>query len=87
MFIIWGSCGRQKKEGTVNHVCIICHEARLEVISIRRWFTFFFIPIFPCGFKKFYLSCSECENCYTLKKGINVAEFLQQNACFSEKEL
>ena len=77
MFIIWGSRARKKAEDYLpSEGCIVCNNHGLHVLSIRRWFTFFFIPIFPTGRKKYYLTCLECENCYRLKSDVNIQDLL-----------
>lgn len=64
MIIIWGSKYRKNEEGTLEYTCIICQHNLLQVYSFRRWFTFFFVPIFPTSSKDYYVECSECENTY-----------------------
>lgn len=64
MFLIWGSKHRKNEEGTLKHNCIICQNISLEVCSYRKWFTFFFIPIFPYSSKDYYVECLECKNIY-----------------------
>jgi hypothetical protein len=65
MIIIWGSRSIQKNEAWVeNYACPLCRSQRLLLVSVRSWFTFFFIPIFPMSSKKYYLECTLCENCF-----------------------
>jgi hypothetical protein len=64
MFIISGSRGRTKKESMISKDCLLCPNKELQIISIRSWFTFFFIPIFPISSKTYYMECASCENCY-----------------------
>jgi len=79
MFLIWGSRWRKGHSKKIWYECIICQEKNLSSYFMRNWFTFFFIPIFPISGKKFYLECPNCDNCYTLKKEINIEEFLNQH--------
>lgn len=67
MFIIWGSTGRTKKERMINKDCLLCPNKDLQIISIRSWFTFFFIPLFPISSKTYYMECASCESCYKFK--------------------
>ena len=79
MLIIWGSRNRIHEEGTVNFECIICKESTTNICSYRSWFTFFFVPIFPTESKKYFISCTICENSYKIKDGIDIKELLKEN--------
>lgn len=86
MIIVWGSRNRITEEGQINFECIICKEQTTTVCSYRSWFTFFFIPIFPTGSKKYYISCTICENSYKIKDGINIQELLKENTSQKQPE-
>lgn len=64
MFLIWGSKHIKNTEGTLRHDCLICQSSSLEICSYRKWFTFFFIPIFPYSRKDYYVECLDCQNIY-----------------------
>ena len=76
--LIWGYRSIKTYEGNILFKCIICQNDNVNVYSMRRYFTLFFIPVFSMGDKKFYLECVECENSYTLKKEIDIEELLSQ---------
>lgn len=64
MFLIWGSKYIKSTERTLRCNCVICQNDSLEICSYRKWFTFFFIPIFPYSKKDYYVECLECQNVY-----------------------
>ena len=64
MFLIWGSKFIKSTERSLKANCIICQSDSLEICSYRKWFTFFFIPIFPYSRRDYYVECLECENIY-----------------------
>lgn len=50
MILIWGFRARAKAVSTGEFFCTRCGADRSYVLQrIRRWFTFFFIPLFPVG--------------------------------------
>ena len=50
MILIWGFRARAKAVATGEFFCTTCGADRSYVLQhIRRWFTFFFIPLFPVG--------------------------------------
>ncbi len=50
MILIWGFRARAKALSTGEFFCSRCGADRSYVLQqIRRWFTFFFIPLFPVG--------------------------------------
>ncbi len=50
MILIWGLRARAKTLSTGEFFCAHCGTDRSYVLAqIRRWFTFFFIPLFPVG--------------------------------------
>lgn len=86
MLIIWGSRNRVHEEGIINYECIICKEPQIKICSYRRWFTFFFVPIFPTDSKKYFLSCTHCENSYKIKDGVNVAELINESKPYKQQQ-
>jgi len=83
--LICGYSTKKVLEGNLPLTCLICQQKNLNVISLRRWITFFFIPVFPFGEKKFYLECLQCENCYKLKD-IDIEKLLLEQST-SQSEL
>lgn len=67
MLLIWGSKYIKTNEKTLKYRCLICYNNSLEVCYYRKWFTFFFIPIFPYSSKEYYVECLECSNIYQFK--------------------
>ena len=50
MILIWGFRARAKAVSTGEFFCTRCGVDRSYVLQqIRRWFTFFFVPLFPVG--------------------------------------
>src|SRR5690349_3902560 len=62
LFIIWGSRNRISGEGqSVQAICPRCQQmAVLEGKEMKRWFTLYFIPIFPTGGGIRFTQCSRC---------------------------
>ena len=66
MILIWGFRARAKAVSTGEFFCTRCGADRSYVLQhIRRWFTFFFIPLFPVG-KTLgeQVKCSTCGTCF-----------------------
>jgi Tellurite resistance protein TerB len=66
MILIWGLRARAKTTGTGEFFCAKCGADRSYVLQqIRRWFTLFFIPLFPVG-KTLgeQVKCSTCGTCF-----------------------
>lgn len=58
--ILFGFRGKRKRLGTVFTECPQCHRACSQVVArTQRWFTLFFIPIFPFS-TTFLTVCSMC---------------------------
>jgi hypothetical protein len=58
--ILFGVRSRRNRLGTVFTECPQCHQTCSQSIArVRRWFTLFFIPIFPFSTKHFTV-CSMC---------------------------
>ncbi|MDQ1435335.1 MAG: hypothetical protein QOF59_2151 [Actinomycetota bacterium] len=67
MILIWGFRARAKAVSTGEFFCTRCGVDRSYVLQqIRRWFTFFFIPLFPVG-KPLgeQVKCSTCGTSFT----------------------
>ncbi len=59
--IIWGLRSRTKTLGQRMLNCPNCHrDAMTAAVQTRRWFTLFFIPIFPISGKKTIAVCGLC---------------------------
>ena len=59
--IIWGLRQRGKVLGQRMLTCPNCHrEAMTGIAQNRRWFTLFFIPIFPISARKTTAVCGLC---------------------------
>lgn len=62
MLIIWGSKGVEKTVGEGNIQCPVCNlVTAYELKVIQKYFTLFFIPLFPYGKKIEYLECQRCK--------------------------
>lgn len=80
MFIIWGSKHFSKKlSAHGNYCCENCNNnTPFDFVRHSKWFSLFFIPIFPFS-SKYYLLCPICQCGYKLnskqvaelKQGIN----------------
>ncbi len=59
--IIWGFRSRSKPLGQRMVACPNCHrDAMTAAVQSRRWFTLFFIPIFPVQATKTIAVCGLC---------------------------
>jgi transcription elongation factor Elf1 len=59
--IIWGLRSRSKSLGQRTLNCPNCHrDAMTAAVQSRRWFTLFFIPLFPISAKKTIARCGLC---------------------------
>jgi transcription elongation factor Elf1 len=59
--IIWGMRSRSKALGQRVLNCPNCHRDAMTVAAqTRRWFTLFFIPIFPISSKQTIAQCGLC---------------------------
>ena len=64
MILIWGFRARAKAVSTGEFFCSHCGADRSYVLQqVRRWFTFFFIPLFPTG--KVLGEQVKCSTCNT----------------------
>jgi hypothetical protein len=66
MILIWGFRARAKTLSTGEFFCSRCGADRSYVLQhIRRWFTFFFIPLFPVGkVLGEQVKCTTCGTCF-----------------------
>lgn len=61
MILIWGTKGRTSAAGEGDFYCPDCNSRhRYTLQEVKRWFTFFFIPIFPMGKLGDYVECNTC---------------------------
>lgn len=79
MFVIFGWKNLNKNFGaTILIKCPNCHNsAYANLIRRRRWFTLFFIPIFPI-YSKYYIACNVCSRGSQLY-GADIKKALQLN--------
>lgn len=69
MIIVFGTRTLKNKiNTTLEYNCPICQHERATVLSTWRWFTLFWIPVFPIGKKKYWKMCNLCQNGYELSK-------------------
>jgi len=60
VLIIWGIRSVRRNMGAVLAMCHRCSQPCAQsLFDIRRWFTLFFIPLFPVG-RSYYSVCSMC---------------------------
>ena len=62
MLLIWGSTSKRKDFGFLKEVyhCNHCNnDSNFKVFKTSRWFTFFWIPIFPFSVTH-YVACPIC---------------------------
>jgi transcription elongation factor Elf1 len=68
LLILFGTKDRRKEEGEGQFICPRCGVERdYEVISLREWFTLFFIPILPTANnegKEAFVECKTCKKAY-----------------------
>lgn len=78
MLIIFGSKISIKNFGsTILIKCPNCHNSDYANLIRRRWFTLFFIPIFPINCK-YYIACNVCSRGSQLY-GTDIKKALQLN--------
>ena len=59
--IIWGSRVREKQVGTGTFHCVNCHVGCAYAhMEVARWFTLYFIPVFPTQTLGEYVRCLRC---------------------------
>jgi len=76
LLMLFGTKGRRKVEQLGQFICPKCGvEKDYEVISLREWFTLFFIPILPTANnegREEFVECGTCKSRY----GTDVLETL-----------
>lgn len=63
--IIWGSKGRisSKKADLLQGACPNC-SGDLDLSDLKKWFTLYFIPVFPYSTVDTFYHCKKCESSY-----------------------
>ena len=68
LLILFGTKDRRKIVGVGQFLCLKCDVERdFEVISLREWFTLFFIPILPTANhegREDFVECTTCKSTY-----------------------
>ena len=68
LLILFGTKDRRRVEAQGQFLCPKCGVKRdYEVISLREWFTLFFIPIFPTANdegRDYFVECATCKSTY-----------------------
>lgn len=66
--IIWGTSSREKLMGTGEFHCPQCRAQRpFQHQKIQRYFTLYFIPLFPVGTIAEYISCVGCHGQFQMQ--------------------
>ena len=70
LLILFGTKDRRKVVTDGQFICPKCGvEKEYEVISVREWFTLFFIPIFPTANneeREEFVECKACKSAYDI---------------------
>jgi tellurite resistance protein len=64
--IIYGTRGMTSTGGMGRFHCPECGESAYRHQKVRRWFTFFFIPMIPLDLAGEYIECGKCYGTYDL---------------------
>jgi hypothetical protein len=68
LLILFGTKDRRRVEAQGQFLCPKCGVKRdYEVISLREWFTLFFIPILPTAndeVREDFVECRKCNSAY-----------------------
>ncbi len=68
LLILFGTKDRRRVEAQGQFLCPKCEAKRdYEVISLREWFTLFFIPILPTANdegRDYFVECRTCNSTY-----------------------
>ena len=68
LLILFGTKDRRRVEAQGQFLCPKCGVKRdYEVISLREWFTLFFIPILPTANdegRDYFVECKACNSAY-----------------------
>jgi hypothetical protein len=66
--IIWGTSSREKLMGTGDFHCPQCQAQRpFNHHKIQRYFTLYFIPLFPVGTIAEYVDCIGCRGQFQMQ--------------------
>jgi transcription elongation factor Elf1 len=77
--IIAGYRTRGKVLGQKPFECPNCHQLAMTVVQTnQRWFTLFFLPLFPIGAKNYIARCGRCGFTYKMPKERAEAAFAAQ---------
>ncbi len=65
MIFIWGSKGRTKSIANGDFHCPDCRTRRsYDHKEVKRWFTLYFIPVFPTSTLGDYIECGSCRSTF-----------------------
>ncbi|MEM9319917.1 MAG: TerB family tellurite resistance protein [Pseudomonadota bacterium] len=65
MILIWGTRGRTSEVYSGDFYCPdCCGQKGFALQEVKRWFTFFFIPIFPINTLGKYVECGDCKSTF-----------------------
>jgi ribosomal protein S27AE len=70
MFFVfgWGHQTRKQFDPGIERQCPQCHNhVRMALLNLKKWFTFFFIPVIPYG-SEYFLACPTCGHAVKLNK-------------------
>ncbi|MEY4386491.1 MAG: hypothetical protein RLY20_1774 [Verrucomicrobiota bacterium] len=63
--IIWGSKGKEVQAGSGSFFCPSCRaDAPYTLMRVSKYFTLYFIPLFPTGTIGQYVRCFNCKHEY-----------------------
>jgi len=65
MIFVWGSRGRTKRIGDGDFFCPECGDNRsYGLMKVKKWFTAYWIPLFPMGDLGEYVECGSCKGTF-----------------------
>ena len=65
MFIVWGSRGRTSILSSGEFFCPDCGTRHpYDLVEVKRWFTLYWIPLFPTSTLGQYVECGQCKATY-----------------------
>lgn len=68
MFFIYGWGNRQKTIANGSFPCPVCRtRTDYTQYSQRRWFSFFFVPLFPITSPQEFVGCHQCQNIFSVE--------------------
>ena len=60
MFILFGTKTKVERGGTSSEFCPYCNRrTTASILEESKWFTLFFIPVFPYS-EKYFVQCNVC---------------------------